>query len=167
MVKQVQQTLLTSFNGNASSTDSQITKSVQFPQELESADPDMTSSMALHSLHSFIKKNKILDLSTIQKKTTQKLRFCRICDKFNRLKSIKTCFVCEDNYHRSCHNGPLVLTEGKFICGRCRHVENPLKKCKVCCLSLTRKNKKVTCNYCKNICHRRCISSSQKICRRC
>ena len=167
MVKQVQQTLFASFNKKGTTGGMELSKSTDFPQELESADPEMTSSMALHSVHSFVKRNKIVDLSTFQKKTTQKLRFCRVCDKFNRLKSIKTCYICEDHYHRSCHKGPLIFTDGKFICCRCQNVENPLKKCKVCNLNLTKKNKKVRCQYCNNDYHSHCLSSSGRICKRC
>ena len=105
----------------------------------------MTSSIAIHKLHKFIKKNKIIDFSIIQKKTTQKLRFCKKCDKFNKLKDIKTCYICEDNYHLSCHKDSQMIVERKFICYRCQNVENPLKKCKVCSLSLAQNSKKATC----------------------
>ena len=70
MVKQVQQTIFASFARKNTTSGIYLAKSSGFPEELESADPEMTSSMALHSVHSFIKMNRIADLSTFQKKTT-------------------------------------------------------------------------------------------------
>lgn len=65
MVKQVQKTLTSNLGKKSGPAKGWLKKSVDFPEELETADPEMTSSMALHSLHTFIKKNKIWNLSHI------------------------------------------------------------------------------------------------------
>lgn len=69
----------------------EIAKELEYLQSLESADPELTSSIALHSLHHILKESKSPDLNKFHKKSTQILKICKVCDKWDRLRSIKTC----------------------------------------------------------------------------
>ena len=94
----------------------ELTKEMSFLQGLESADPEMTSSIALHSIFHFIKNNKISNPSEFQHKSSQILRICKKCDKWDQVRSIKTCEVCEDNYHKNCYSSHMQYINGKFVC---------------------------------------------------
>lgn len=69
-------------------------KEVDFSQELSSTDPEMTSSIALHHLHLYIKEKNVTNLNRIKKETQHIRRICKKCDKWDRLRSMKTCEKC-------------------------------------------------------------------------
>ena len=79
----------------------------------------MTSSIALHNLHLLLKEKNVTNLNRIQKTTQHIRRICKKCDKWDRLRSMKNCEMCEDHYHKSCHNGPMKYFDGKFVCREC------------------------------------------------
>jgi hypothetical protein len=145
----------------------ELAKEEKFLQSLELADPEMTSSMALHSLHRFIRENEIPDLGSFQQKSAEILRICKICDKWDRIKNIETCYNCEDHFHRSCYKVPLDYDDDKFICYGCVYAQNPRKTCKVCTQVIGQNSKVTHCDYCKNEYHSKCTNTGRKICKRC
>jgi len=120
-------------------------KEVDFSQEQSSTDPEMTSSIALHDLHLFLKEKNVTNLSHIHKKTQHISRICKKCDKWDRLRSMKTCERCEDHYHKSCHNGPMKYIDAKFVCQECQEGKPTIGNCKVCSKSMGRNSIKSTC----------------------
>ncbi len=59
--------------------------------------------MALYHLHHYLKNNKKVNTQELREKALMKLKICKICDKWKGIKTIISCYVCEDNYHKNCY----------------------------------------------------------------
>lgn len=79
-------------------------------------------------LHKIIKQNR-RRIRFDYRQLKEKLRICKICDKWNNLSTIIQCDICEDNYHIACLK---VLQKEGFICEPCLQGKRALKNCGKC-----------------------------------
>jgi recombinational DNA repair protein RecR len=74
-----------------------------FMRKLEVEFKNQTSKIILPKIHNIIRKNK-RKIYFDCRKIKEKLRICKKCDKWNNIKDIIQCSICEDNYHKTCLN---------------------------------------------------------------
>lgn len=89
---------------------------------------DQTASAILPKIHKIIQrsnKKRLIDYQKIK----EKLRICKVCDKWNHISSILQCSICEDNYHKSCLNASI---SSPFVCSDCQLVSKAHSLCAQC-----------------------------------
>ncbi len=87
-----------------------------------------SSSVILPKLHHIIKHNK-RKIRFDYRKLKEKLRICKVCDKWNSITTIIQCAICEDNYHKECLKD---AGEGVFHCQQCLMGKKVVKNCGKC-----------------------------------
>lgn len=99
-----------------------------FMKRLREDHQKATSKVILPKIHKVIKQNKSKIFFNYQE-LKEKLKICKACDHWDKIKTFVQCSRCEDNYHRDCLNSKIWVGP---ICKDCKDGKQVALKCLKC-----------------------------------